>query len=176
VTPPQRTALDEWVLATSPRAIAYATGLLRNRTEAEDIVQDCYCRLIAKADVYDLPNDGLKLLLTAISNACINLRTRRKRFWSLSPTDDDDRSTDPPAKLPSPDETAVGNELHRRIESAMLSLPVPQRAALHLKSIGHTQGEIAEILGVTSNNAGVLIHRARQTMAQLLSIDEGIAQ
>ena len=55
--------LDAWVLATAPRAVAYARSLLRNPDDADDIVQDCYCRLIAKATVYDLPRDGFKILL-----------------------------------------------------------------------------------------------------------------
>ena len=88
--------LDDWVLATAPRATAYARSLLGNAHEAEDIVQDCYCRLIAKASTYDLKRDGLKLLFTAIGNACINLRTRRKPVFRLiqSDTAGEDQSED----------------------------------------------------------------------------------
>src|SRR5439155_26473074 len=41
--------LDAWVLATAPRAVAYAAALLRDAVLAEDVVQDCYCRLLQKA-------------------------------------------------------------------------------------------------------------------------------
>src|SRR5207248_8790329 len=68
--------LDAWVLETAPRALAYARSLLGDLDQAEDVVQDCYCRLLAKADVYDLPRDGLKLLFKAVGNACINRATR----------------------------------------------------------------------------------------------------
>jgi RNA polymerase sigma-70 factor (ECF subfamily) len=34
-----------------------------------------------------------------------------------------------------------------------------------MKSIGHSLQEIAETLGTSASNAGVLIHRARQAMA-----------
>jgi RNA polymerase sigma-70 factor, ECF subfamily len=167
-----REELDRWVLETAPRAVAYATSLLRNRDEAEDIVQDCYCRLLAKAGKYDLPNDGLKLLLTSVSNACINRRTRRRSIWSLSSVGADGDPFDPPeTDVARPDEIAIGHELETRIAAGLARLPVAQRAAVELKSLGHTQQEVAEILGITPTHAGVLIHRARQSLQNFLETD-----
>ncbi len=165
--------LDAWVLATAPRAVAYARSLLRNPHDAEEIVQDCYGRLLAKADIYDLPRDGIKLLLTAISNACINFKSRRRTFFRLVRSDDDageDVVDDPPDRAAAaPDRVAEGNELAEAISVALRKLPTQQRAAVQLKSFGHTQEEIGEMLGITSNNAGVLVHRARQAMAEHLA-------
>ena len=59
-------------------------------------------------------------------------------------------------------------EFQEAIGSALQSLPVKQRAALELKSLGCSLSEIAESLGVTENNAGVLVHRARQSVAEEL--------
>src|SRR5262245_9280357 len=70
--------LDALILATAPRAVAYAASLLRDAVLAEDVVQDCYCRLLQKAGEYDLPRDGAKLLFRAVTNACINHTTRRR--------------------------------------------------------------------------------------------------
>ena len=53
--------------------------------------------------------------------------------------------------------------------SALAQLPVSHRAALELKSLGHSLQDIGESLGVTPNYAGVLIHRARQAMAERLA-------
>lgn len=164
--------LDDWVLATAPRVTAYARSLLGNAHDAEDIVQDCYCRLIAKAGTYDLNRDGLKLLFTAISNACINLKTRRKPTFRLSRSDPagDDRTEDPAdVRAASPAEVAVGNELERAIAEGLKRLPAQQRAAVELKALGYAQAEIAAMLGTTATNAGVLIHRARQTLSQYLT-------
>ena len=47
--------LGAWVADTVQRALAYAVTLVRNRAEAEDIVHDCYIRLLARSDHYDLP-------------------------------------------------------------------------------------------------------------------------
>jgi RNA polymerase sigma-70 factor, ECF subfamily len=155
--------LSDWVVTTAPRAVAYATSLLRDRERAEDVVQDCYCRLLAKADVYDLRADGLKLLLTSISNACINLEARRRGVFSLfgkdgRPPEIEDRAACAPS----------GNLLHAELADAvgraLARLPVRQRAAIELKSQGHSLQAVAEILGLSPNNAGVLIHRARAAL------------
>jgi RNA polymerase sigma factor (sigma-70 family) len=169
--------LDAWVLATAPRAVAYATALLRNRERAEDVVQDCYCRLLSKAREYDLPRDGLRLLLKAVSHACINVRTRERRLWSLSGRWRRGREE----KLEIVDRTAeeperqmMNKELAVAIGRGLAELPVRQGAALGLKSQGYSLEEIAEVLDIKPNYAGVLVHRAREAMkGQLTAFLEG---
>src|SRR6056297_4240512 len=78
--------LDDWIVSTVQQALAFALSLLRNRVEAEDIVHDCYGRLLAQRDKYDLPRDGSKLLFKAITNACINATQRRAPTVSLDAT------------------------------------------------------------------------------------------
>ncbi len=165
-------ALDAWVLATAADAVAYATSLLRDRAAAEDIVQDCYCRLLARADVYDLPGDGRKLLFKAISNACINARARVRTLFRLDGDEENgdglmahlaDRGVEPP------EAAVMQKELELVVAEALRLLPEQQRAALELRSLGHSQQDIAEALGVTATNAGVLIHRARQAMSRSLA-------
>lgn len=164
--------LDRWVLDTAPRAVAYARSLLRDPHQAEDVVQDCYCRLLAKAGTYDLPRDGLKLLLTAVTNAAINLRTRRKPVFGLvrATAAGDFEPDDPPdPDAAAPDELAAAGELSDAVAVALRLLPPQQRAAVELKGLGHSQQDIADILGVTATNAGVLLHRGRQTLARHLA-------
>lgn len=164
--------LDAWVLATAPRAVAFAASLLRDRSRAEDVVQDCYCRLLQKADVYDLPRDGIKLLFRAVTNACINLNTRRRNLLSLDGFRDGQNGGGwevADRKAEEPGRAMLGKELERAIESGLARLPVQHRAALELKSLGHSQQEIAELLEITSSHAGVLVHRARKTMAEFLA-------
>jgi RNA polymerase sigma-70 factor (ECF subfamily) len=140
--------------------MAYALSLLRDRHKAEDVVQDCYCRLLAKRNVYDLSRDGLKLLLKSITNACINQQTRRRLVASL------DQPV--PDGAPSPEEYAIRRELDEAVREGLEKLPTTHRAALELKSLGHSQQEIAESMGITITHAGVLVHRARQALAKHL--------
>ncbi len=160
--------LSAWVLDTAPRAVAYATSLLRDREKAEDVVQDCYCKLLARSDKYDLRRDGLKLLLKAVSNACINLKGRRRGFTTPFGAEGwapevEDRST------PEPGKGLLDRELAEAVGRGLATLPVRQRAALELKSQGNSLAEVAEILGVSPSNAGVLVHRARSAMEAFLA-------
>lgn len=171
-TRPSRAELDAWVLASAPQAMAFARSLLGDPHQADDIVQDCYCRLLAKADVYDLPRDGLKLLLTAVSNASINLRTRRRPWLRLARADDDDSGgvaepADPREPLPA--DALAHAELQQAVTEGLGQLPERQRAALELKALGYSQQEVGDMLGITASNAGVLIHRARSTLARILA-------
>lgn len=162
---PPYVSTEAWVLATFGRAVAYAASLLQDRSAAEDVVQDCCCRLLRRADQCDLLNDGTKLLFRAVTNACINLTQRGRRHASLDARDDEPGA--PPladAKAASPEALAVRNELDEAVRAALAELPAEQRAALELKSLGHSQAEIAEALGKTSTHVGVLIHRARRAL------------
>ncbi len=153
--------IDAWVLETSGHALAYALSLIRNRAEAEDIVQDCYGRLLAKSGRYDLPRDGTKLLFKAISNACINAKQRRRPVQSLE-------ANDLPALAnpeTGPEHQAILGELEDSVAQALEELPVLQRAIVELRSLGHSSVEIAEVLEISQANARVLLHRARQTLA-----------
>jgi len=166
----QRDRLDAWVLAAAPRAVAYAASLLRDRSRAEDVVQDCFYRLLRKADEYDLERDGIKLLFTAISRACINENTRRRQMASLHAAGDDDRDFDPhDSHAIPPEQVMQTHELQEAVGRALTQLPEMFRAALELRSLGHGKSEIAEILGVSPSHAGVLVFRARQQLAEALA-------
>jgi RNA polymerase sigma-70 factor, ECF subfamily len=169
---PAAHALDGWVLSTLPRAIAFAVGLVKDRDVAEDLVNDCYCRLLAKAEDYDLLEDGTRLLFRSITNACID-RSRRKSPTSLYVPDDDEDGAGRMMDLSDrrayePWQMADHGELQRAVAAGLDKLPLTQRAALELKTMGQSLQEIAEALDVTPTNAGVLIHRARHALSRHL--------
>jgi RNA polymerase sigma-70 factor (ECF subfamily) len=163
---------EAWILATLPRALAYAQSLLRDRALAEDVIHDCYLRLLAKTETYDLPSDGTKLLYKAITNACIDKNYRDRRMISLEA----EALGESRATLPLPDsracdplEEAAHHELQEAVAVELDRLTPAQRGALELKSLGYSLEEIAEALGTSSSNAGVLVHRARRMLAERLA-------
>jgi RNA polymerase sigma-70 factor (ECF subfamily) len=163
--------LDAWVLATAADAVAYAASLLRDRAAAEDVVQDCYCRLLQKADRYDLPRDGRKLLFAAVTNACINRNTRTRPLVSLDGGENGQgfHAVLPDPTAATPERQALRQELEQAVAEALGRLPLPQRAALEMKGLGHSLQDIGAALGVRPGHAGVLVHRARQAMAKHLA-------
>ena len=151
--------------------LGYASSLLRDRTLADDVVHDCYLRLLQKAEVYDLQRDGTKLLYKAITNACIDRNHRDRVVLSLSGAGIDGVGSDTvvDAVQSGPLQIVIQKELEDAMEEGMAQLPVAQRAALELKSLGSTTNEIAEALGTSPSNAGVLVHRARKALADWLA-------
>ena len=168
--PDPRAALETWVLATLPRALAFATSLLKDRALAEDVVHDCYVRLLARADTYNLPGDGTKLLYKAIANACIDRNYRDRRLLSLEVESCDEGGRPPQAdpRAGDPLDLAAQCELEAAVAVELGRLTVAQRGALELKSLGYSLVEIGEALGVSPGHAGVLVHRARKTLADRL--------
>jgi RNA polymerase sigma-70 factor (ECF subfamily) len=163
--------LDAWVLATAPRAVAYAASLLRDPARAEDIVQACYCRLLQKETQYDLPNSGMRLLLKVITRACINVATRERRILSFQGFRSRDGACvwEPmDTTVQEPQRIMMHKELEEAIATGLGRLPALQRAALELKSLGHSHQQIGQMLEVTAGHAAVLVHRARRAMAAYL--------
>jgi RNA polymerase sigma-70 factor (ECF subfamily) len=160
------------MLATLPRALAFASSLLRDRSLAEDVVHDSYVRLLQKASTYNLPRDGTKLLFKAITNACIDRNYRDRKFLSLEVEADGEGSrtlTLADSRASEPHDLAVHRELEEVVAVELGRLTVAQRGALELKSLGYSLDEIAEALGTSPSNAGVLVHRARKALADQLA-------
>ena len=163
-------SLTAWVRESLPKALAFARSLLVDHHAAEDIVHDCICRLLERKDRYDLPRDGFKLLLRSIANACIDLGRRASRVrwqtgldgcWDKGSGLLDRRSIEPY-------QLAMHKELETAVGKALRQLPLNQRAALELKSLGCSLSEIAETLEISESHAGVLVHRARCALSQEL--------
>lgn len=164
--------MKSWIELALPDAVAYASSLVGDRAAGEDIVQDCVCRLLGHAARYDLARDGRKLLFRAITNAAINLRTRERKTVSL---EQHGRRTEggtwevADALAASPSSLLMADELRRAIADGLATLPIKQRAALELSSLGHAPHEIGELLGVKYERVRVILFRARKTMARFLN-------
>jgi RNA polymerase sigma-70 factor (ECF subfamily) len=174
LTDEQRNRLDAWVRLVAPRALAYARSLLNDANRAEDVVQECLYRLLRRATEYDLERDGIRLLFRAITNLSINVTTRERGLASLDTGGDEGEAIpieDRLAKLPH--EVLVGKEMQAAVAAALEKLPPMQRAALELRALGQGKAQIAEILEVSESNAGVLVYRARQTLAEKLKATLG---
>lgn len=173
---PQADELNDWIVSTVQQALAFALSLLKNRVEAEDIVHDCYGRLLARADKYDLPRDGSKLLFKAISNACINATQRRAPTVSLEEvTNSPGANLTAPADMgladkvgSQPEQQAMHRELEAALKKALEELSTMQRAVIELRGLGFSLLDAAELLEISHANARTLLHRGRARLAQRL--------
>jgi RNA polymerase sigma-70 factor (ECF subfamily) len=161
--------VQAWLAECLPRALAYARSSVRDSSEADDVVQQCVYRRLKRGTSYDLPRDGSRLLFRAMTNECINRTMRGSASIGLDAPDHvgcllghsigDSRAEQPV-------EIVLTNELREILDAALGRLPVAQRAAVQLKSLGYSLEEIADSLSITANHAGVLVHRARQAIRE----------
>lgn len=168
-------AVGDWMRAAIPKAVAYARTLLPRAVghQAEDVVQDVLCRLIATPGRYDLIRDGDKLLFRSVSNACINVRTRRRELASLDGWADDDSPNflDGLAgdRDDQPDRRLMSAELESRVAEAIAELPALQRAVMALRAMDVSADQIGQALELTAGHVAVLTHRARRSLADRLA-------
>ena len=73
---------------------------------------------------------------------------------------------------PGPEAEAGEAQRRERLRSAVLALPLEPRQVISLTLEGLNPREIAEVLGITENNAAVRLSRARRTLRQILETEK----
>ena len=141
------------------RAMYLATG---DRHEAEDLAQDAFVRVYERWDRVqgmDRP-DGY------LYRAALNLRRSRLRRLAMAARK---LLASWPSEAPDPAGAAGERDVVRR---ALAPLPDGQREAIVLVEwLGMTDGEAAEVLGVSAGAVRVRISRARSRLREQLRGD-----
>ncbi len=158
-----------WVAVVDRHANAIlgcAWRILGDRAEAEDVSQETFVRLMAKADGWQ---SGGPKLRTWLYRVAVNLCIDRRRAKRTEPLEEIELRPDPSA-----DEPAVRRrlDLTRSVGRALSVLPERQRTALTLV---HFQGlsniEAADALDVSVEALESLLARARRAMRVTLEPD-----
>jgi RNA polymerase sigma-70 factor (ECF subfamily) len=138
-----------------------AYRILGDYAEAQDCCQDVLCEILQQAR----PDEAFVCWLTT-RRAIDRLRQRKRRKDRLQPGVD---VLHVPEHEPGPVETAEFRELVGRLRDELAHLPPQQAEAFWMKSVeGMTYAEIAAQLEIDTNTVGVLIHRAKSRVQQLL--------
>lgn len=151
--------LDE-LKDTVPALRRYARALTRNIDRADDLVQDCLERAIARRGLFRPRGPLRPWLFTMLTNLHRNaVRADRRHGQTL----DLDTLPDLATPAPQPGHLALA-ELARAIET----LPLDQKEALLLVTLeGLPYAEAADILGVPQGTLMSRLGRARATLRQL---------
>jgi RNA polymerase sigma-70 factor (ECF subfamily) len=130
----------------------------RHAGDADDIVQDSFCRLL-RADVDGLSDDELRRYLFRIAGNLMTDRWRRaEREMSWLDRLRGERHVDP---VLAPDDT---------VSREFAELKPRDRALLWLAYVEeHPHQEIAAALGLTRGSVKVLLSRARARLRRLLT-------
>ena len=144
------------------RLFRFAFSSLRNREEAEDVVQESFTRVWERLDNVDFAKAKSYLFTTAHHAIVDGLRQSPRTTEIETQT----QLQDPNARTPYPD---VNEVLHK----ALGTLPEPQRNAILLRDYeGYSYQEIGDITGMSESQVKVNIFRARTALKnKLKSID-----
>ncbi len=156
--------------------INFISRIIPERTEAEDIAQEVFLKVLSAAPGLSRQAKFSTYLYRVAYNLAID-RTRRRKvraaaapLVSLDAARENDegeslsRQVPDPADLPA-DRLHERLETRRSVEAALMELPESQRAAIILKVYeDRPYAEIAEILDVSIASVESLLFRARQTL------------
>jgi RNA polymerase sigma-70 factor (ECF subfamily) len=155
--------------------VAYATRLLGGDVNrARDVVQETFMRLW-QGSIQDGSDPALNGHLAAwlyrvCRNACTDVRRKERRMTTLIDERQVDERRDEPRNCGS-DAMEVGGSLG--VTSLVQSLPDSQQEALRLKFQGGlSYAEIAQVMEITVNHVGVLIHTALKTVRERMKTSE----
>jgi len=161
-------AFELLVDAYTPRIYSHAIRMLRNREEAEDIVQETFLRVYRNLSAFDQKRPFRNWVYTIATNLALNaLRARQRRGQPVA-LDFGDVDANWVANATARD-VVTREDLAERIANAVCKLPAQPAALVHLHYIeGMTIREAAEMLNMREDAAKVALHRARKRLRELL--------
>jgi RNA polymerase sigma-70 factor (ECF subfamily) len=147
-----------------------ARSITRNTSEAEDIVQETFLRVLRHQN--DLAE--LRDARTWLIRICWNLALDRKRRAKTQPQSDDFEEVArclPVSEL-SAEAAVIAAERHARMLLLIDTLPAREREVLLLSAVKELSTvEIALFLKTTDSTIRSLLHRARQALRVLIEAE-----
>jgi len=159
---PRQGELDFERLYRSSRddVYAYAAGLLRDRTAAEDVTAAAFERAYRKRSRFNADRGSARAWLLGITrNAALDELRRRGRQVELN--------TDPVDAATLPDRGDQRSELRLLLDGALGKLEARERELIALKFFaGLSNAEIGRVIGTSASNAGTKLHRTMDKLRE----------
>jgi RNA polymerase sigma-70 factor (ECF subfamily) len=154
----------------APRAITIAFRILRNREEAEDIVQETFLEVWRRAAQFDPGRGGAVAWVVTIarSRAIDRLRSRSIAGRTIASAAEEAEAMSPVAP-PTPALEVERRRDERRVAAALGALPPAQRRTIELAYFeGLSQSEIAAKTGCPLGTVKMRVKLAMAKLAALL--------
>jgi len=151
--------------AEIPRLRRYARALTRDATRADDLVQSCLARALAKQHLWQPGTDLRAWLFTLLHNQHVN-DVRRSLREGVSVAVED------VAPVLTVQSNAAASLQLRDLEAAMAKLPEEQRQVILLVGLeGLRYEEVAVILGVPIGTVRSRLSRGRDNLRCLMELE-----
>jgi RNA polymerase sigma-70 factor (ECF subfamily) len=156
------------------RAMAIAMRVLRNESEAEDVVQETFLEVWRRAAQFDNQRGGVAAWVVTIARSRAIDRLRSTGTTSRAIEAASGTLEPPPEALPSDEVERRRDEA--RVAAALGELPIEQRQTIELAYFeGLSQSEIAQRTGSPLGTVKMRVKLAMSKLAKLLKpeTDEG---
>lgn len=156
-------AFEQMVLRHQQMAWNVACRFLGDPTEAEDVAQEAFLRILKAAPNYRPAARFQTFLFQVVSRLCLD-RARKKRPVCV------ERLPDLASDDESPSDAVCRNERNRQVRAALDVLPPKQRLAVVLRYEGELgYPEMAAAMRVTPKAVERLLARARKALSHRLA-------
>jgi RNA polymerase sigma-70 factor (ECF subfamily) len=157
-------AFDQLVRRYLPRAYATAWRLLKNREDAEDLVQDAFMRALRHIHQFDMSRRFGPWFFRLLTNTGLNAMERR----AVRTMETEEENL--PSSGVTPDVVVEQGEIRERFSAALAALPPRQRMIVGLYDVeGVPTAEIAERLGIGAETVRWHLFQARRTLRRALA-------
>lgn len=144
-----------------------AYRIVGQATDAEDVLQTVFLRLLRREDDIDLGSGAKSYLRRAAVNASLDLLRARKRSRTVDVEEVGHQLTQP--ENTGPDSQSRGRELVRWLRRAVARLSPRAAEIFTLRYLeGYGNKEIAEMLGTSQTSVAVILHRTRNRLGKEL--------
>jgi RNA polymerase sigma factor (sigma-70 family) len=152
------------------RFLAFLERRVHSRDVAEDLLQDAFVRGLARADTLRDPEAVVPWFFRVLRNALTDhYRHQAVEKRRTVPEDDAGALADPATLDPE-----LFSEVCRCVGALAATLkPEYAQAIVRVDLSGASLSELATEAGITSNNATVRLHRARQALRKQLELSCG---
>jgi RNA polymerase sigma factor (sigma-70 family) len=171
-----RAALESLIQRYLPRLQRWATGRLphwaRDIADTQDVVQEAVIQTFKRIETFEVRGEGA--LQAYLRQAILNrIREELRRAGRRPPTGVLDSQVADDAR--SPLEAAIGEQALERYERALATLRPEDREAIVARvELGHTNEEIAGLLGKPSANAArMAVERSIVKLARAMGHSRG---
>jgi RNA polymerase sigma-70 factor, ECF subfamily len=159
---------DDIVARHGPLVWRTAYRLVGNEADAADCYQEAFAAALAVSRRETVRNWPALLQKLSTIHALDRLRRRLREGARQNAGADIDLV---PSAIPEPSQSAQEHELVEWLRSALAELPDPQAQAFSLVCIGEwSYQEAAVQMEIDPNHVGVLVHRARAKLRELLAL------
>jgi len=157
------------------RAFAVALGVVKNQSDALDVVQEAFVKVHKHLDGFQGTSSFYTWLYRIVMNLSIDHIRRSRKVTEFDETVRRDETLADGATLPqaaheSPSKSAVRKELTEHIQAALEELPEYHRAVIVLREVeGLSYEEMAKILRVPKGTIMSRLFHARRKMQDRLA-------